>query len=129
MHPSEEATIRAFIDSSRRPRWLELLGSPKRRPEILDRLNHCGDFDLRYALQLEKGDDPMVILTKHRAPVKCYVTSGSEKLDGRELPLNEAIYATELEGEGTLICCIPGRLAYYYGESGEQRLLLERKQA
>ena len=27
---------------------------------------------------------------------------------------------------GTIVCCIPGQLAYYYGESGEERLLLQR---
>jgi hypothetical protein len=47
-------------------------------------------------------------------------------LDARELPLAEAVTETELGGWGTLISCVPGRLAYYYDESGDQRLLLER---
>ncbi|MHC4563719.1 MAG: hypothetical protein ACYS8X_13240 [Planctomycetota bacterium] len=42
------------------------------------------------------------------------------------MPLGEALDEIELEMQGTLVDCIPGRLAYYYGESGEQRVLLER---
>ena len=45
MHPHEEATIRAFFSPLRRLRWLESLSSPKRRDKILEKLNHCQDFD------------------------------------------------------------------------------------
>lgn len=41
------------------------------------------------------------------------------------MALQKAIDETEAR-MGTLIGCVPGRLAYYYGEAGEQRLLLER---
>jgi len=47
-------------------------------------------------------------------------------LDGQEMWLEDAISQTEAGGWGTLIGCTPGRLGYYYGEAGEQRLLLER---
>jgi hypothetical protein len=43
--------------------------------------------------------------------------------------LREALTALadiELGRWGTLIGCIPGRLAYYCGECGESRTLLER---
>jgi hypothetical protein len=42
------------------------------------------------------------------------------------MALREAIDETESHMWGALIGCVPGRLAYYYGEAGEQRLLLER---
>jgi hypothetical protein len=47
-------------------------------------------------------------------------------IDGRELPLAEAVDRAELGGFGTIVSCIPGRLAYYYDESGARRLLLSR---
>ncbi|MEI8016952.1 MAG: hypothetical protein WCH39_02075 [Schlesneria sp.] len=42
------------------------------------------------------------------------------------MELSEAISQTELAGWGTIISCIPGQLAYYYGECGELRVLLTR---
>jgi hypothetical protein len=54
MHPHEEAVVRAFIAPARRSRWLEFLVS-HRRAAFLDRLNHCRDFDPRYAAPLQSG--------------------------------------------------------------------------
>jgi len=126
MHPHEEATVRAFIAPPRRTRWLEFLASAKRRGRFLDRLNHCWDIDERYATPLPLNSDVVAVLKAHGAPANCYVMSSIAALDARELPLAEAVTETELGGWGTLISCVPGRLAYYYDESGDQRLLLER---
>lgn len=129
MHPHEEATIRAFISPSRRARWLELLASLKRRPKFLDRLNHCRDFDERYYTPLASSANVVDVLTARGAPPTCYVISDSPNLDGREWPLAEAVVEAELCGWGTILCCVPGKLAFFYGEQGEQRLLFERSRA
>lgn len=50
------------------------------------------------------------------------------KIDGKVMPLPDAIHATSMNGSGTIISCIPGRLAYYYDEVGERRGLLKRSQ-
>jgi hypothetical protein len=50
-------------------------------------------------------------------------------IDGRELPLAEAVAAAQAGEWGTLISCVPGRLAFYYGECGVRRMLLERAPA
>jgi hypothetical protein len=127
MHPSEEATIRAFIQAPRRARWLELLASPRRREKFLDRLNHCQDFDERLASSVRSGAAALAALRERHAPQTCYVvSSGPANLDGREAPLSEAIEKAEAGGWGTLIICIPGHLAYYHDECGERRWLLER---
>jgi hypothetical protein len=126
MHPHEEATIRAFIAAPRRARWLESLASPKQRTKVLDRLNHCQDFDARYASPLESNADVIATLTARGAPATCYVVSDSPDIDGRELPLADALTQAEIGGWGTIICCVPGQLGYFYGECGERRLLLER---
>jgi hypothetical protein len=127
MHPDEEATIRAFISQSRRNRWLEMLASPKRRKQFLDRLNHCRDFDERYAASLPSNANVLSILKGRGAPDSCYVISDIADLDRRECLLSQAVEDAAAGGWGTLISCLPGKLAYYYDECGERRLLLERK--
>jgi hypothetical protein len=129
MHEVEEATIRAFISPPRRTRWLESLASAKRRRRFLDRLNHCPDIDERYATPLRSNADVVAVLEAHGAPPTCYVMSNTAALDSREMPLAEAVAEAELGGWGTIISCLPGRLAYYYDECGERRMLLERKHA
>lgn len=49
------------------------------------------------------------------------------ELDGRRMPLEEALARIEACMGGTLVGCVPGRLAYDYGECGERRVLLERR--
>lgn len=126
MNPNEEAIVRAFITPARRTRWLDGLASAKRRPQILDRLNHCRDLDERYATALPSNTDIAALLRSRGAPATCYVLSCTPAIDGQTLPLDEAVFAAELGRWGTIISCIPGRLAYYYDECGDRRMLLER---
>ncbi len=126
MHADEVATVKAFIKSARRLRWLEALASAKRRRQFLDRLNHCRDFDERYATALPSSVDLVATLRSRGAPARCHVVSDFEAIDGRQLPLAEAIAQAEWAQWGTLLSCLHGRLAYYFDESGARRLLLER---
>jgi hypothetical protein len=126
MHPAEESTIRAFIAPHRRPRWLMSLGSAKRRQRFLDCLNHCADLDPRYARPLPSNANVVGLLQSYGAPQTCYVLSNTAALDGREMPLDEAVEGAAMGGWGTIISCIPGRLAYYYDECGARRFLLVR---
>ena len=126
MNAHEEAIIRTFITPARRTRWLESLASAKRRPAMLDRLNHCQDLDERYATLLPSNTDLVGLLRSRGAPNMCYVLSCTDGIDGSVLPLDEAVSATTSGGWGTIISCIPARLAYYYDECGARRMLLER---
>ena len=67
------------------------------------------------------------LLRSHGAPTECYLISESSDLDGRALPLEEALGEIIGRGMGTLVSCIPGRLAYFEGESPGERYLLERR--
>lgn len=129
MHPHKEAIIRAFVIPPRRPRWLESLAAAQRRTSFLDRLNHCRDIDDRYATPLPSNADIVATLKARGAPATCYVLSAMATLDGRVLPLVEAVAESERCGWGTIISCLPGKLAFYYDECGERRLLLEREDA
>jgi hypothetical protein len=122
--PAEEATIRAFIVPAKRDRYLSLVSNEKRRAEFLDCLNHCRDIDNRYATQLPSLADVISLLRAHGAPDVCRVISDCRDIDGREMPLRDAVEHAESVGWGTILCCIPGRLAYYLDEAGTRRRLL-----
>jgi len=127
MHPNDEATIRSFIKPVRRPRWLESLSDPKRREKFLDCLNHCCDIEERRATPLRSNFDVSMVLKGLGAPSSCYLISATAALDGREMPLDEALPEVAKGGWGTLVSCIPGKLAYYYDEFGERRMLLRKQ--
>lgn len=129
MEPSElmeNATIRVFIVPARRERYVAMLGNAKRREKLRGKLDHCHDFDVRYATTVEGSVDAYGLLVSHGAPAMCHVISSFRGIDGRSLALAEAVDAADRFGCGTLLCCLPGELAFYIGESGEQRLLLRR---
>jgi hypothetical protein len=126
MQSFEEAFVGAFIIPSKRDRYKTLLANSKRRMKLLHGLNHLHDLDPRYVSEIPPGTDVIALLRSRGAPERCHVISNVAEIDGRELPLKDAINQTEICMCGTLIGCIPGRLGYYYGEDGEQRLLLER---
>ncbi len=126
MRSNEEALVDAFIVSTKRERYKSLLANSKRRAKILDGLNHLRDLDPRYSTEIPSDRDVFELLRGRGAPASCHLISGAMELDSREMPLVDAIDQIESHMLGTLVGCIPGRLAYYYGEGGEQRLLLER---
>jgi len=126
MDPDEEATVRAFIAPARRRRYLEFLASPKRRRRFLDRLNHCRDIDERFATSIRSNVDVAALLRQRGAPETCYVISDTSEIDGQRLGPEEAIERSGSALWGTLISCIPGKLAYYYDECGARRMVLER---
>lgn len=70
----------------------------------------------------------MRVLESEGSPDEVYVMSDADELDGRCMPLAEAIAGIKARGLGAIVSCIPGKLAYYYGEAGERRLLLSAEQ-
>jgi len=126
MDENERALVEAFIVPSKRERYRTLLANAKRRSRILNGLNHCEDLDPRYATTLASTADVVGLLRSKGAPERCHLVSDIPALDGREMPLDDAVSETEAGMFGTLIGCIPGKLAYYHDEGGGRRLLLER---
>ena len=126
--PVEGATVRAFIVPAKRERYAMMLGRAKRRAAFLNCLNHCHDFDPRYATALPSTADVSRLLRSHGAPATCRVISDFRAIDGREMPLEDALREAEASRCGSLLCCVAGRLAFYIGEDGEQRLLLRRRE-
>ena len=119
--PVDEATIRAFIVPPKRDRYLSLLSNVKRRAKFLDCLNHCRDIDQRYLSEVPSSADAISLLRDRGAPDVCRVISDCRDIDGREMALAEAVEQAETAGWGTILCCIPCRLAYYLDEAGSKR--------
>jgi hypothetical protein len=130
MVPDEQLLARFFVPT-KRERYEEMISHPKKRVKFLRELAHFKSLDPRYVVpMLSKKlfpDQIAQILSQKGAPRSCWVTSENRDLDGREMPLLEAL--KELVGGqmGTFLTCIPGRLAYFEGEEMGDRSILERR--
>jgi hypothetical protein len=126
----EEAFVRAFIVAPKRDRYLQLLASPNRRRDFLDRLNHQLDYDAAFAAPIpadqQSASGIALLLTQRGAPATCHLISSDSALDHRDLPLSEALDQVVGFGFGTVVSCIPGRLAYYEAEDAGERYILSR---
>jgi hypothetical protein len=127
----EAAFAKAFLASEKRARFIQYLADPKRRKEMLDRLNH----DLPYMPGFATGipshqdypDELEKLLKAKGAGPTCHVIADGLKADGRELPLREALNLICMHERGAILSCLSGRLAYYKPESPGQGILLERQ--
>jgi hypothetical protein len=125
----ERGLIRAFILPERQERYLELLAKPKRRKDIPSAFAHFKHLDLRFAVAIppsqQHAKDITQILKSRQAPNACFALSEDTNLDGREVPLAEALESIVGYGMGTFLSCIPGQLGYF--EDEDQRWILEPK--
>src|SRR5688500_1352501 len=121
LHPAEEATIRAFVRSARRDRMLALLADPKKRPKVLNALNHFHDWDPRWVQPVASGADVLEILRRAGAPDTCHVISDAGELDGRDMPLADAVDAATVFDFASILCCVPGELAFFFDEAAAPR--------
>jgi hypothetical protein len=127
----EEELIESFIVPTKRQRYLDFVSKPKTRQKFLLELAHFKSLDPRYLLAIppnkQHAKDLALILTQKGAPPLCWVTSEDHRLDGKELPLLEALGDVVGRQMGTFLSCIPGRLAYFEGEDMGSRWILERR--
>ena len=121
---------RNFIVPEKRARYLTLLESKEGRKKLLNGFNHCRDLDPRFARRVPDNQSSVgsieVILRQKGAPDMCYVMSDNADIDGRELPLAEALSTTVGMDAGTLVSCIAGELAYFEMEGFHGRYILKR---
>ena len=120
----EAAFVRAFIVKDKQDRYLQILGSPKRRREILDRFNHNLDFDPKYVAlvpkELRTADKLTHLLRARGAGEICHVIADSLDADGQDLPLHDALAEVIAHDFGSVLCCRPGRLAFHKAEAIDQ---------
>jgi hypothetical protein len=135
----EEGTTKAFVVRGRQERFLSFLSTPKNRKKFTKELPHFRWFDLRFATAVPWNVDPKLklwdrhlqgianvcrVLRSKGAGPTCWVISEHSKLDGQELQLESALESVIGSGMGTILSCIPGKLAYFEGE--DESLLLTR---
>ncbi len=120
-----------FVAPLSRRRYRTLLAEKPRRRDRLVR-DFEGWLDLRFTRRVEPKvfQRLLPILQAKGAPTMCYVLSSDDNLDGRELPLDEALTIAihdESPVNVYLASCVPGRLGFYVdSEWYEARWILER---
>jgi hypothetical protein len=125
----EEAFAKAFIATDKQARWILFLSNPKRRSEILERLNHNLPFNPALGAEVHGNQYypaglEQLLKAMGAGPV-CQVIADSMKIDGQELPLSVALSEIGSHGFGAVLSCVPGRLAYYKPESPGRGIILQ----
>lgn len=124
----ECALIDAFVKRSKRNRYREFVSNPRLRHKFTHSLAHFTDFDPAYRVPIPGRrifvDNIARELQKRHSPGIVYAISEDPALDQIEWPLIEALERTVGRGMGTVLCCVPGRLALV--ETEDERFILER---
>lgn len=124
----EQALIAAFVKRGKRERYRELLSDSRQRRKFLSKLAHFTDFDVKYRLPIPCGKLSVKEIAKQLqqrgSPTNVFVISESSTLDQKDLPLMEALQEIVGYGMGSVISCIPGKLAFI--ETEDERFILER---
>lgn len=126
MTEDEILHVKAFFEKGRAERFAETGDKEKQRAKWTDKLNHSPGVKPEYVSWLPSNADIITELKKNGAPDTCSIISNSARLDGTKMTLEEAIKGVKADGWGSVLICIPGKLGYYYGESGERRGILAR---
>ena len=126
----ESEFIKRFISPEKRGRYLSLVETRKGRKKFVGALDHFDVLDTRYARLLPPSIQTLVhieaLLRQKGAPECCHVISSNEDIDDREMLLSEALQQIIGRGSGSVVSCVPGKLAYFEGEEQNQRYILER---
>ena len=113
-----------------RPRqglYLALPRTATAGPRLTERLLSGRDLDPGAIVQIPEDESkPAEIaerLRKLGAPDDCHLIAADEKLDSRDLPLDEALGKVVGKGKPALVSCVTGRLGYFEGDDGERFVL------
>jgi hypothetical protein len=128
MNVHEQAFVEAFINPDRRERFLAALANPNRR-DVFNRELHHPKPGLLVATYVEQIA-PSQHYTRFMAPNlrrmgasdDCWVFGNY--IDGRQMKLDEALDALIGMRSGTIVSCVPGRLAFF--ENEDERVILRR---
>jgi hypothetical protein len=123
----ESRVIELFAKKTKRERLLFLAEKVARRADFIDALLHDTRSLERALLAPLDGSqaDVAVIVKKLRATAKtsAHCISALAELDGRELPLGEALAACVGRQQDTLVFAIETERAYYENHEGERGVL------
>jgi len=98
------------------------------RHKFTSQLAHFSDFDPQYRLPIPSNrlfaDNIARELDKRHSPKIVFAISEDPALDQKEVLLVEALEQIVGRGMGTVLSCLPGRLAFV--ETEDERFILER---
>jgi hypothetical protein len=125
----EEEFVRSFIQKERRERCSYLLSNPARRREFTNSLAHFKWLDDRFSASIpgsvaHTASELASLLEKEGAGSTVWVISEDRSLDGRSLPLREAMESIWGTSMGSVLSCVPGKLAFFHGEGMKSERLL-----
>lgn len=117
------AFAESFVAPDRRARWLAQITNARGRAKLRSALYHFShELDPRYARTLPKEadtpQDTVALLVAIGAPEECIVLSANDEQHGAQVNLRDAVLAIFPGEDGTIISCIPGKLAYVETEDG-----------
>lgn len=125
----EEEFFRAFTVPAHRARFLSLLESKKGRDKLVRLLDHFDESNFQHAMRIPVDQQAAFeiekLLRRKGSFEICHIMSTNHESDQKKLPLDHALKATIGNGFGTIISCIPGKLAYFEGEEPNERYILE----
>ena len=128
-----EQGLARFLQPRRRERFVSgLRAGGASREKVLRRLPHFTDLDARYGRPAPSGagwEDVTLVaraMVDLGAPPTAYVVSELASVDGRFMPLEDALRGVLSQDSGSLVSCVPGALALFEGETPGDRYLLVR---
>ena len=129
-HEIEKAFISTFVQKNRQNRWFLKINDKNKRTNFLDILCHKPGFIERFLQKIDRhqqsSSDIVGTLRSLGAPAKCHIISAHAEIDGTTLPLAEAVEEIVGFHDGTVIVCIPDKLAYWESEGLRERYILRR---
>ena len=113
---------------NKRDRYREMVSDSRLRHKFTSQLAHFKDFDPQYRLPIPSNrlfaDNIARELDKRHSPKIVFAISEDPALDQKEVPLVQALEQVVGRGMGTILLCLPGRLAFV--ETEDERFILER---
>lgn len=125
----EQEVVRAFILKNRHERCAFLLADPVVRQKLRDALAHFKWLDERFAHPIppktaHSKAELVALLRQKGAGRTVWVISQYKTIDGREMNLEAAIDEVWGRQCGTILSCIPGKLAFLKDEEMHSERIL-----
>jgi hypothetical protein len=127
----EQEFVRAFIVKARQERCTFLLSDPSLRQKFRDALPHFKWLDERFAHAISPkvahtAAELVGLLRSKGAGRTVWVISQKREIDGREMSLEDAMKQIWGAQQGTILSCVPGKLAFFKDEEMHSERLLHR---
>jgi len=118
---NETTLVNLTIDKERIARYEQFLNKPKKRKELLEKLNHNPPLNEKRTEWFSTINEAVKSI-KIKPNSLVLLISSAVEVDGKTMHFDKAV---ELYGWGTLIG-INSNLAIYYGESGERAAVIHK---